>query len=328
MTPFIGVILMENFMSDITTEIKTKQPEAETHLRNVDLNLLTVFDAVMQLQNITRAANMLGMSQPAVSNAVARLKVMFNDDLFVRYGRGIQPTMRARQLFGPVRQALQLVMNELPGAGFDPNISMRQFNVAICSPLDKRLTSQVLNAIDTLSTGVSIKLQTIVNDNIEHQLRYQNIEFMISYRKFERADFCNQALFNDELVLVAAKNHPRISPHMSDEKYLKEKHAVMVLDRFYSFSSAYYDDPELQSLITYQGTDLFSVMEIVSKTDMVALVPRWLAQSNAGMLNLSVIPLPWMKNHLTCYLSWHESSSKDKGNMWMKSLLSQCVLSL
>lgn len=64
----------------------------------VDLNLLTVFDAVMQEQNITRAAHTLGMSQPAVSNAVSRLKVMFNDELFVRYGRGIQPTARAYQL--------------------------------------------------------------------------------------------------------------------------------------------------------------------------------------------------------------------------------------
>ena len=78
-------------------------------LRGVDLNLLTVFDAVMQEQNITRAAHNLGMSQPTVSNAVARLKVMFNDELFMRQGRGIQPTQRARQLFGPIRQALQLI---------------------------------------------------------------------------------------------------------------------------------------------------------------------------------------------------------------------------
>ncbi|GHY32510.1 transcriptional regulator LeuO [Vibrio cholerae] len=82
----------------------------ESTLRGVDLNLLTVFDAVMQEQNITRAAHNLGMSQPAVSNAVARLKVMFNDELFMRQGRGIQPTQRARQLFGPIRQALQLIL--------------------------------------------------------------------------------------------------------------------------------------------------------------------------------------------------------------------------
>lgn len=94
-------------------EVKTEKPHlldmGKPQLRMVDLNLLTVFDAVMQEQNITRAAHTLGMSQPAVSNAVARLKVMFNDELFVRYGRGIQPTARAFQLFGSVRQALQLV---------------------------------------------------------------------------------------------------------------------------------------------------------------------------------------------------------------------------
>lgn len=105
----------------------------ESTLRGVDLNLLTVFDAVMQEQNITRAAHNLGMSQPAVSNAVARLKVMFNDELFMRQGRGIQPTQRARQLFGPVRQALQLIRNELPSSIFSPETSTRLFKLAICS---------------------------------------------------------------------------------------------------------------------------------------------------------------------------------------------------
>lgn len=114
-------------------EVQTDHPEtaelSKPQLRMVDLNLLTVFDAVMQEQNITRAAHALGMSQPAVSNAVARLKVMFNDELFVRYGRGIQPTARAFQLFGSVRQALQLVQNELPGSGFEPASSERVFHL-------------------------------------------------------------------------------------------------------------------------------------------------------------------------------------------------------
>lgn len=308
----------------MTEKLVDAQAELTTnagHLRNVDLNLLTVFDAVMQLQNITRASQMLGMSQPAVSNAVSRLKVMFNDDLFVRSGRGIQPTTRARQLFGPVRQALQTVMNELPGAGFEPKTSLRQFNIAICSPLDLRLTANILNSLESEFSLVTVNFQTLISDNIEHQLRYQDIEFVISYRSFERPGFCNQPLFTDELVLVAAQNHPRISPHMSDEKYLNEQHAVVMMGSHYSFSLPYYDSVAGQPLIGYQGTDLNSVMNIVSRTHMVALVPRWLAQAHAGMLSLNIIPMPWMNNQLPCYLTWHESASKDKGNMWMKSLL-------
>lgn len=310
-------------MTENLVDIQPELTTAAGHLRNVDLNLLTVFDAVMQLQNITRASQMLGMSQPAVSNAVSRLKVMFNDDLFVRSGRGIQPTTRARQLFGPVRQALQIVMNELPGAGFDDQTSLRQFNIAICSPLDLRLTANILNSLETKSSFVTVNFQTLISENIEHQLRYQDVEFVISYRRFERPGFCNQPLFTDELVLVAAQHHPRISPHMSDEKYLNEQHAVVMNGSHYSFSLPYYDSSTGKPLIGYQGTDLNSVMNIVSRTHMVALVPRWLAQSHAGMLNLNIIPMPWMSNQLPCYLTWHESASKDKGNMWMKSLLEQ-----
>lgn len=301
-------------------EMKKETLSAAGSLRHADLNLLTVFDAVMQVQNITRASEILGMSQPAVSNAVSRLKIMFNDDLFVRSGRGIQPTTRARQLFGPIRQALQMVMNELPGAGFDVRTSMRQFNIALCSPLDIKFTANIINTLDSMTSSISIKLQAIIPDNIEHQLRYQNIEFVIGYRRFEGSDFCNQILFTDELVLVCAQNHPRISPAMSHEMYLEEQHAIVMLER-HSFSMPYYDSAELQSLIAFQGTDLSSVMNIVARTHMVALVPRWLAQANVGVLNLNIISVPWLKNNLPCYLSWHGSSSKDQGNVWMKSLL-------
>lgn len=100
-----------------------------------------------QEQNITRVAQLLGMSQPAVSNAVARLKVMFNGELFVRYGRGIQPTARAYKLFGSVRQALQLVQNELLGSGFEPLSSERLFNLCACSPLDNLVTSVIYNNV-------------------------------------------------------------------------------------------------------------------------------------------------------------------------------------
>lgn len=152
-------------------EINIKQPQTtdgiKPQLRTVDLNLLTVFDAVMQEQNITRAAHTLGMSQPAVSNAVARLKVMFNDELFVRYGRGIQPTARAFQLFGSIRQALQLVQNELPGSGFEPLSSERVFNLCVCSPLDNYLTSIIYNKVEEIAPNIHLVFKSSLNQNTD-----------------------------------------------------------------------------------------------------------------------------------------------------------------
>ncbi|HEM6730852.1 TPA: transcriptional regulator LeuO [Citrobacter koseri] len=306
-------------------EIEIDKPHpiemVKPQLRMVDLNLLTVFDAVMQEQNITRAAHSLGMSQPAVSNAVARLKVMFNDELFVRYGRGIQPTARAYQLFGSVRQALQLVQNELPGSGFEPASSERVFHLCVCSPLDNILTSLIYNRVEKIAPNIHVVFKSSLNQNTEHQLRYQETEFVIGYEEFRRPEFTSVSLFKDEMVLVASRKHPRISGPLLESDVYNEQHAVVSLDRYASFSQPWYDTPDRQSCIAYQGMALISVLNVVSQTPLVAVAPRWLADEFAESLALQILPLPLKLNSRTCYLSWHDAAGRDKGHQWMEELL-------
>ncbi|CAI1148032.1 transcriptional regulator LeuO [Serratia quinivorans] len=313
-------------MSECNSGVVIDKETSELHLRSVDLNLLTVFDAVMQMQNITRAASFLGMSQPAVSNAVARLKLMFNDELFVRCGRGIQPTVRAKQLFGPVRQALQLVQNELPGAEFEPFSSERAFSIAICSPLDLRLGATIINHMREIAPHTHLKIKSYITNNIDNQLRYQEVEFVVGYASFESSEFKSVALFDDELVLVLSRKHPRIEKSITPEQILAEQHAVVSLESFYSFSKPYYIEEAMQRVVAQQCTDLYSVLNIVSSTDMIAIVPAWLARQQAESLKLRFIPLPWNENKVTCYLSWHESAERDKGHQWMKLMLGQSEL--
>ncbi len=300
-----------------STQIEVIKPQ----LRKVDLNLLTIFDAVMQEQNITRAAHSLGMSQPAVSNALARLKVMFNDELFVRYGRGIQPTARAHQLFGSVRQALQLVQNELPGSGFEPITSERIFNLCVCSPIDNFLTSVIYNSVEKIAPNIHLVFKSSLNQNTEHQLRYQELEFVIGYDEFHRPEFSCVPLFKDEMVLVASKSHPRIMGPLRESDIYGEQHAVVSLERYASFSQPWYDTPDKQASVAYQGMALTSVLNVVSQTHLIAIAPRWLAEEFAEKLQLQVLPLPLKLNSRTCYLSWHEAAGRDKGHQWMEELL-------
>ncbi len=315
-------------MTDFDTISTAKKESSDIHLRNVDLNLLTVFDVVMQMQNVTRAAQVLGMSQPAVSNAVSRLKSMFNDELFVRYGRGIQPTSRAKQLFGPVRQALQLVHNELPGAGFDPKQSERAFNLSICSPLDIRLAAIIVDKFKVASPNINVFIHSFLDNNIAHQLKYQEIDFFLGYNQFEKSEYQHHVLFNDDLVLVAANNHPRIEGAVTQDILINERHAIMSMDNMGSFSKLYYHNTELSHTVSYQGTDLNSVLNIVSQTDLVAIAPKWLAEHYADQLNLRSISLPWSDTTRPCYLIWHESTARDKGHQWMKGQFCQMIAEL
>ncbi len=308
-------------MSEENVEGVEQIDSFKPQLRKVDLNLLTIFDAVMQEQNITRAAHSLGMSQPAVSNALARLKVMFNDELFVRYGRGIQPTARAHQLFGSVRQALQLVQNELPGSGFEPVTSERIFNLCVCSPIDNFLTSIIYNSVEKIAPNINLVFKSSLNKNTEHQLRYQETEFVIDYDEFHRPEFCCVPLFKDEMVLVASKTHPRIMGPLRESDIYSEQHAVVSLERYASFSQPWYDTPDKQASVAYQGMALTSVLNIVSQTHLIAIAPRWLAEEFAEKLQLQVLPLPLKLNSRTCFLSWHEAAGRDKGHQWMEELL-------
>jgi len=312
---------VESKMSEANSEYLSVPYDMKSKLRQVDLNLLTVFDAVMQEQNITRAARNLGMSQPAVSNAVARLKVLFNDNLFSRYGRGIKPTARAYQLFGSVHQALQLIQNELPGSGFDPLKSERIFHICICSPLDTYLTSTIYNRIEKEAPNIHLVFSSALDKNIEHQLRYQETGFVISYEEFKRPEFSCLPIFNDEMVLVASKNHPRIHTPLKETDIYIEEHAVVSLERYASFSQPWYDTPDKQSRIAYQGMALVSVLNVVSQTHLVCIAPRWLSEKFADSLELQIMPLPLKRNSRTCFLSWHEAAGRDKGHQWMEELL-------
>ncbi|WP_282176945.1 transcriptional regulator LeuO [Vibrio nereis] len=292
----------------------------ESTLRGVDLNLLTVFDAVMQEQNITRAAHNLGMSQPAVSNAVARLKVMFNDELFMRQGRGIQPTQRARQLFGPVRQALQLIRNELPSSIFYPETSTRLFKLAICSPCDMRFAPKIMSAVYEQAPNVQLHLDAEFDRQLAERMRYQEIDFVIDYARFDGAGFSSTEIFKDELVVVASKSHPRIQESVTADQLSLERHAK--LSRAHgqrSFSEQAYR--ELDVSADYEGSSLSNLLYVVGQSELVTIAPRWMVENAVNKDQLQVLEFPFENGKISGYLSWHESNEKDKGHIWLRDCL-------
>lgn len=105
--------------------------------------------------------------------------------------------------------------NELPWSGFEPASSSRVFNLCVCSPLDNILTSLIYNRIEQVAPNIHVVFKSSLNQNTEHQLRYQETEFVISYEEFRRPEFTSIPLFNDEMVLVASKNTRALAVHYS-----------------------------------------------------------------------------------------------------------------
>lgn len=307
-------------------QVNNLESRFDQTLRSVDLNLITIFDAVMQEQNITRAAQSLGMSQPAVSNAVSRLKVMFNDELFVRNGRGIKPTQRARQLFGPLRQAIQLIKNELPTSIFLPESSTRIFRLAICSPSDIRFAPQILNTLSQTAPHLTVLLETELVHDIARKLRYREVDFVIDYSQFSEVGFCSTEICNDELVVLVSKNHPRIGDTISAKELLSEGHAVLKHNgEMHGYAETLYKDGRYTA--SYQGVSLSNIIYVVSQSELLTIAPRWMIETGSYGENVKVLTLPESppNNRVSAYLSWHASAEKDKGHLWLRDqLLSIC----
>ncbi|MBQ0316830.1 transcriptional regulator LeuO, partial [Providencia rettgeri] len=148
------------------------------------------------------------------------------------------------------------------------------------------------------------------------------------YSQFEKPEYQQQILFDDELVLVASNHHPRIGNTISAIEINNERHAIVAMDNIGSFSKPYYYNTELSDNVSYQGTDLNSVLNIVAQTDLVAFAPKWLVEHYSGQFKLRSLTLPWENNTRPCYLTWHESTARDKGHQWMKSQFNQMIAGL
>ena len=184
-----------------------------------DLNLLVVFDAVMQERNLTRAGQRLGMSQPAVSHALARLRQALNDDLFVRSPEGMRPTPRAERMLGPVRAALQELQVTLEADQFDPSASSREFAIAANNYAARAVIPSLVHHVAKLAPSVVLDVRPLGLLNVLDQLDNGAIELALSALVEGGDRFKCVRLLEDEYAVVLSKDHADAAAELSLEQF-------------------------------------------------------------------------------------------------------------
>ncbi|HYP27350.1 MAG TPA: LysR family transcriptional regulator [Blastocatellia bacterium] len=300
------------------------------NLKSFDLNLLLIFEALMEERNVTRAARRVGLSQPAMSNALTRLRRTFNDPLLVRTPTGMAPTPAARAMIAAVREALaqlRAALEEKPA--FDPSASRRTFQVMTNDYTEIMLLAPLLRTLRQRASGINLRIHrsaSVFQAPTPAQLA-DSLNLAIGF--FPDALALDAALhfellWEEKNVCIASAAHPSIRGKVSLRQYVAARHAAV----FYKTEGPGIIDTLLaQKGFSRHSTVLVphfaSVPFMVSESDLIATVPERLALKFSKLAKLQVLPVPINIPPFRLTMVWHERIHGDPAHTWMRNLIAE-----
>jgi DNA-binding transcriptional LysR family regulator len=295
--------------------------------RHIDLHLLACLEALLQEGSVTRAAQKMGMSQPGMSNALARLRQLTSDALLVRTSQGMQLTPRAHELAVPVRKGLA-AMEEIfaDHRPFDPAQAQGVVTIAAADSVGIMLVPRLMQLLGEFAPGVTVDMRLPDPAHVREWLRDGECDLAIGYFPDLPDGLRSSSLFSQSLTCVVRRGHPDIRAGMSMADYVNARHVVFG-SPFALLSTMETSMDEALARLGHkrnQGMRVSSVLltpYVVAQTSMVATLPTWMARHYAEILPLESVPLPFEAPDIDSRMVWHERTHQVGLHQWIREQL-------
>lgn len=297
--------------------------------KRIDLNLLVVFQTMLDARSVTRAGEVLGLSQPAMSAALARLRDLFDDPLFVRVGRQMEPTARAQELVAPVRQALDAIASDVfQRKRFEPAKTDKRFTIVTPDIGEVNNLPSLLSALAQVAPGASVRTISRTPQATGAALESGEADMALGhFPDLERPGFFRQKLFEEPFVCLVRAQHPTIGDSLSRSEFLSASLAVVRPDGRGRDVEDWLTPEKTPRRVVVEVAHFMSLLPILEGTDLVAVVPREFADNCARYAHLRSVPLPFKSPVLRVNLFWHERYHRDPAHAWFRGLIKQTLAS-
>lgn len=296
----------------------------------LDLNLLRVFDAVMTEQNLTRAANRLAMTQPAVSNAVKRLRDALGDELLIRTAHGVKPTARAESLWPAVRRALADLEEAVAPRSFELAKANATFRMAMADATAGLLLPPLVRLIENEAPGIDIRMVPLTTREPRPMLLRGDIDLAIGFfpgvvaqlQGATETPVRHERLYAGEYVCVMRKDHPLANKDLTLDLYCEANHLLV---SFSGRARGLVDDAlvtlnrERRILLTVN--QFFTAGKVVAASDLVMVIPRHLIEATGMSNQLIQKELPFKLPEVHIDMLWHERDARSPGHRWLREQL-------
>lgn len=292
-------------------------------INEVDLNLFLLFDTIYAKRNLTRAAEVLCITQPAVSNALTRLRKAFGDPLFISTPRGMMPTPVADNIAGRVAEALNLLSGSLQeGDLFLPASAEKVFRLSMNDSAETLLLPPLGDILQQQAPKIRIESFYSNRADVPRELAAGALDLAIDATLINDPQLCHTPLMPEPYVCMLRRGHPLSGRPLQLDDYLAMEH-VHVSSRRQGLGhvDAALARLSLQRNIQMRVQHYLVAPQIILRTDMALTAPLRLAQGYAATIQ----PLPFELPALEWHLYWHRSADLDQANSWMRTQLGHCL---
>ena len=288
--------------------------------KSTDLNLFKVLVSIYQQRNLTRAAEALSVTQPAVSNALNRLRTNFNDQLFLRTHQGMSPTPFTESIIERVQEGLQLLNSSVASnVKFDPENSKRQFRISMNDLFESIFLPKLIQVSQSIAPNISFDCHEAPRAEIERELSKGSLDLALGATlPTPGLQLEKQALKAGKLVCVVRKDHPTIGETLSLQEYLDLKHIAISSRR----KGLGHEDLALKRLghrrqIALRIAHYRVAPLVVQQTDLALTMYKNMAEQ----FDLNILPLPFKIPPLDLNVYWHKSTQDDPAQIWLRDTI-------
>lgn len=292
-----------------------------THIADLNIDLLLTIDALLIEKNITHAATRLGISQPAMSARLTRLRHIFGEQLFIPspHGRGVLPTPRAESLKQQVADVLRGISTLLEPISFDAANSCRTFVIALHENPALVLGPELLNQVRNIAPGIRLRFAVPEMARLPELLENGEIDVCIGICAGAHDAWIRRKLFEDDFVTAQRKGHPRGLGPMDLETFCSAPHLVVSSsgDPFTGFIDQHLAEMGLQRSVVMSTQNYAMAPPVVANTELLCTLPRRMLQRFSDTLDLLTPPLPIPP--ISIYMFWHPRYNNTASSQWIRA---------
>jgi len=302
------------------------------NLRNFDLNLLIVFDAIMSERSLTRAAQRLALTQPAVSNALRRLRESLGDELLLRKGRALEPSARALELWPVVRATLQTLRTSLQPQTFDPAVATTTFVLTMADATAAELMPGLIGRVSASAPGVSLRVVPLTTRDPRRMLEEDHAHLAIGHfpavltdltakaQSGESVAYRHQRLFTGDYVCVMRQGHPLAGQELTLDRFCAARHMLVSFSgRAYGFVDAALAALQRSRHVVLTVNQFFTAGTVVINSDLLTVLPRHFVRVTGFSHLLVLRELPFAVDPIQVDAVWHLRQDTSSAQAWLRT---------